>query len=114
MNELLGRAYLENAIGKAQTRNARRSAAELKQRAERARDDAAEFIAENPFTAVAGGLVVGLLIGSLLPRFELGKSAKSLATKAGTAGLAYGREAWNAAIKAHRDEKTMTDDHNEG
>ena len=102
MNELLGRAYLEEAIGKAQTRNARRAAQDIKLRAERARDNAAMFIAENPLASVGGSLVIGILIGAMLPRAKFGKSVKALAGAVSEAGIAYGKQALDAALKTRR------------
>jgi hypothetical protein len=100
VNELLGRAYLEDAVAKAQKRNASRIADDLKHKAGQARDDAAMFIAENPFAAVAGGLVLGIAIGMMLPRLVPGKALRTLANTAKDAGLAYGRQAWEAARRA--------------
>lgn len=97
MNELVGRAHLEQAIEKARTRNAARMAQDLKLRAGRARDDAAIFIAENPMAAVAGGIVLGIAIGAMLPRTKGSKALKALVAAATEAGIAYGREAWEAA-----------------
>lgn len=103
MNELLGRAYLEDAVARAQKRNAARFADGLKQKAGQARDDAAMFIAENPFAAVAGGLVLGIAIGMMLPRLVPGKALKMLASTAKDAGIAYGRQAWEASRRARAD-----------
>jgi hypothetical protein len=100
VNELIGRAYLEDAVARAQKRNATRLADNLKKKAGEARDDAAMFIAENPFAAVAGGLVLGIAIGMMLPRLVPGKALRTLASTARTAGLAYGRQAWDAARRA--------------
>lgn len=103
MNELIGRAYLEQAIEKAQKRNAARIAGDIKARAERARDDAAMFIAENPFAAVAGGLVLGIAIGAMLPKVRGGRAIRALIATATDAGVAYGREAWDAAMRMKAD-----------
>ena len=97
MNELMGRAYLEDAVARAQRRNDARLAGGLKRKAEQARDDAAIFIAQNPFAAVAGGLVLGVAIGMMLPRVVSGKTLKALAATATQAGMAYGKQAWEAA-----------------
>lgn len=104
MNELIGRLHLEEAIGKAQQRNARRAAREWAARAAQARDDAAMYIAENPFTAVAGSLVIGMLIGSMVPRLRLGRALAAIATPIADAGMAYGRQALAKARKATRHE----------
>lgn len=116
MNELMARAYLENAIERANTRNtARRAAQDLKLRAARTRDGAGNFIADHPFVAVAGGIAVGLLIGSLLPGRKLGPAARALAAMATRAGMDYGRQALKNALYArqsHADGDTeVTDEH---
>jgi hypothetical protein len=102
VNEAIGRFHLESAIEQAKTRNARRAAQQLKERAAQVREGAAEFIVERPFTAVAAGVAVGLLIGALLPRPRFGKTAGALAGVVAKAGIDYGRQAFERALHAYK------------
>src|SRR6185369_15286450 len=53
-----------------------------------------------PFTLVLGGLAVGAIVGAMLPRSaarKLGRAAIAAAGVAGELGMAYGRQAMDAA-----------------
>ncbi len=102
MNEAIGRFHLESAIAHAKGRNASRTAQQFSERAANVRDGAAEFITERPFTAIAGALAVGVLIGALLPRPRLGKGAGTLAGMMTKAGMDYGRQAFGKAFQAYQ------------
>lgn len=63
----------------------------------------AQFVRDHPGLVVAGGLALGLVAGGLLARgsgSKLAKRAVSLAEIAGTAGLAFGRDALERAEDA--------------
>lgn len=55
---------LRARIEAAEARNEQRSVADY---ASSARDGASGFVRDHPLTTVAGGIVVGLVIGSMIP-----------------------------------------------
>lgn len=112
MNEAVGRFHLESAIAEAKGRNARRAAQQLGERAAEARDNAATFITERPFIAIAGALAVGVLIGALLPRPKIGKRAGAFTGVLTRAGLDYGRQAVEKALHAYQTRMTAEVDDN--
>jgi hypothetical protein len=62
-----------------------------------------DFVREHPGLVVAGGVALGLAAGALLSRGsgrKLAKHALTLAEIAGTAGLAFGRDALERAEDA--------------
>jgi ElaB/YqjD/DUF883 family membrane-anchored ribosome-binding protein len=68
---------------------------------------------EYPWLTVAAGLGVGVLVAALLPRKFASKSAKramGLATVAAELGLAYSRQARDAAGEAAHDGLAMLDE----
>ncbi len=61
---------------------------------------------EYPFLTVAGGIAVGILIATLLPRSvgrKLGQRAVAVATIAGELGALYGKQALDIASEAGRE-----------
>ncbi|MXO61621.1 hypothetical protein [Qipengyuania oceanensis] len=86
------RAELRQRIAAGEQRNEERK--EFSQYAREARDNAVGFAKEHPFATVAGGVVLGLLIGALTPKGrKLGRRAGSLATALAEAGLVYATDA---------------------
>jgi ElaB/YqjD/DUF883 family membrane-anchored ribosome-binding protein len=71
------------------------------------------LVREYPWLTVAAGLGVGMLVAALLPRKFASKSAKralGVATVAAELGLAYGRQARDAASEAAHDGLTKLDE----
>jgi len=106
VNEAIGRGYLEDAIRKAQKRNALRAAQDLKMRAEMVRDDAAVLIAQNPFIATGGALALGILLGSMLPRQQMAKGAVALGGLMSDKAVAYGKQMLDKALSARQESET--------
>lgn len=82
---------------------ARQKAREIGQRAGGAADRVTSFAREHPLLLIAGGLAVGAVVSTLIPRSPTRKlSKKTIAFLASMAefGLAYGREAMEAAEEA--------------
>ena len=109
MNELLGRMHLEGAIAKAKERNACR-ARDLTDKVADTRDQAAGFIADHPFATLAGGIALGVLIGTMLPRRQAPASLRKLARQAMDLGLAHGRDMLAASIQAGRKGQEATEE----
>ena len=68
---------------------------------------------EYPWLALAAGLGVGVLVAALLPRNALGKAgrrAMGAATAAAELGLAYGKQARDAAGEAAHDGLVIIDE----
>lgn len=87
---------------------ARQKAREVGQRAVDAADRVTSFAREHPLLLIAGGLAVGAALSTLIPRSPTRKlSKKSIAFLASMAefGVAYGREALEAAEEAGRQGK---------
>jgi hypothetical protein len=85
---------------------------QLRERAERsvaaATDSVTGFAREHPLLLIAGGLAIGVALSTLIPRSPTRKlSKKTVAFLASVAemGLAYGREALEAAEEAGRQGK---------
>ena len=87
---------------------ARQKAREVGHRAVDAADRVTSFAREHPLLLIAGGLAVGAALSTLIPRSPTRKlSKKSIAFLASMAefGVAYGREALEAAEEAGRQGK---------
>jgi ElaB/YqjD/DUF883 family membrane-anchored ribosome-binding protein len=87
---------------------ARQKAREAGQRAADAADRVTSFAREHPFLLIAGGLAVGAALSTLIPKSPPRKlSARTIAFLASMAefGVAYGREAMEAAEEAGRQSK---------
>ena len=110
MNELLGRMQLEGAITKARERNARRAMKNIQDKTADARDHAADFIADHPFAAVAGGIVLGVLIGTMLPRRPARTSLRNLARQAMNVGIVHGQNIMAASAQARRKGQEATEE----
>lgn len=82
---------IQQRVETAMARNARR----LSDRAGKARTDAAAFVGENPFTAIAGGIAVGMLIGALIPKRKVGAKASALAGVVADIGATLARRVWD-------------------
>ena len=86
------RQELRERIAAGEQRNEDRK--EFADYAREARDNAVGFAKEHPFATVAGGVVLGLLIGALTPKGRrLGRRAGTLATALAEAGLVYATDA---------------------
>ena len=69
-------------------------------------ESATAFVREHPVLTVAGGIVIGLVAGALLPRGAGRKAARravQAAEIASATGLAFGRNAWDRAEAAGSD-----------
>jgi hypothetical protein len=73
----------------------------------RLRDDpqaaVSDFVRDHPLLVVAGGIAVGMIVSSLLPKGtgrKLASRAVSLAEIAGAASMALGKDAWDKAETA--------------
>ena len=81
------RAELRDKISAGETRNAERSLAE---QAQKAADDALDFVRENPLKTMGAVVIGALLIGALTrPGRELGRKAGGMASVASDAAIAY-------------------------
>ena len=97
---------IQQRVEQASARNARR----LSAKASEARDNVSAFVGEHPFTAVAGGIAMGVLIGAILPKRRANAEVKSK-TKAkvhpwvglaAEAALAIVQRSWDSAQTAGR------------
>lgn len=82
---------------------ARQRAREIGQRATDAADRVTSFAREHPLLLIAGGLAIGAALSTLVPRSPTRRlSKKTIAFMASMAefGIAYGREALEAAEEA--------------
>lgn len=77
---------------------------------------AASFVRDHPGAFIAGGVVLGVVLGALLPRraskiarSSFGQKALALAATAGELGLAASRQARDAAEKGAHDAKDLID-----
>jgi len=110
MNELLGRMELEGAITKAGERNARRAMQNIQNKAADTRDQAAGFIGDHPFATLAGGIALGVLIGTMLPRRPAAEGLRKLARQAMDIGIAHGRDILAASAQARRKGQEATEE----
>lgn len=71
-----------------------------------------DYVREHPGAFIAGGVVLGVVLGALFPKRAGGAVAKralALAAAAGEIGLAAGRHAREGAEKAAHDAKDLID-----
>lgn len=76
-------------------------------------EDYRSLAREYPWLTIAAGLGLGVLVAAMLPRKFAGKTAKramGIATVAAELGLAYGRQARDAAGKAANDGLAMLEE----
>jgi hypothetical protein len=99
------RKHLREKIEAAEARHQAREEAE---RAAGPADRVTSFAREHPLLLIAGGLAVGIALSTLIPRSPTRKLSKKTAAFLATVaelGLAYGREAMEAAEEAGRQGK---------
>ncbi|MCB2089740.1 MAG: hypothetical protein R3E18_09275 [Sphingomonadaceae bacterium] len=90
----------QELLQKVKEAEARIDARSLSDRARAAGEDATAFISRHPLASIAGGIAVGMLIGSLIPGRKIGNRGRAMAAMAAEFGMAYAREAFEMASDA--------------
>lgn len=90
----------QELIAKVKEAEARIEARSMGDRAREAGKEATAFISRHPLASVAGGIAVGMLVGSLIPGRKIGNRGRAMAAMAAEFGLAYAREAMDLASEA--------------
>lgn len=100
------RMHIREKIEAGLARQEKRDGMALGERAQRAREGLASAASEHPLLLIAGGLIIGAALSTLIPRSptrKYGKYAFTALTTLGELGIAYGKHALDAAEDAAGD-----------